>query len=545
LGEAINWGQWILGGSVMPIEWKAIAKAKMANLMPMAAAQVIRAVLSSGSEYEPWLHRDLLLAGWCLTEAPPELKTVAPDLVGEILDRLVAIAGDNRFQCGRHVRQQVKQILCGLDAATFGMEVLDRLKALGSAIPPSDLNEHQIRLGERESGSAALSRLLLDEGMLLDRLAAIAAWVKLSQEKMVTGNPLLTILETKDSPIRAEAIQALGELGDTSPEAVNALFAVFEGKPSSHMHDATQALIQLGQFEPSILDRLLKLAEHSNWRIRRYIANWSFEPQKVIPESIIKTLIGLSHDEHRIVRSSAASSLGNFVNDSPEITPQLLALTNDSEEDVQTYAIYALGKLNCAPPEVIEQLMRLSIDPNQRGCIAYVLGDIGNGNDSIISWLLKLVQDEDPHTTHAAIESLVRLNVATPNVVATILTVLDHDAIWLRSSAASALGQLGNTSPNTIRALTDRLHQNDATFTRCAAEALIQLGHGSMAIAAEIVAFLDHESFSWRERYADELGPIGKQSEEIPYLLKQWLEKHPENEAVRDAIDALWSIVVE
>jgi hypothetical protein len=212
----------------MPIEWMAIAKAKMTDCSALDAAQAIRDLLSAGSEYEPWLHRDLLLAGWCLTQAPICVKEVDARLVNEILDRLVAITGDNRFQCGRHVREQVKEILWRLDAATFGMILLDRLKALGDAIRQSDLSEYQIRLGEPESGFESLLRLLLDEGMVLDRLGAINAWVRLKKIDAVSGNPLLTLLQEEKSPVRQEIIQALGELDDPSPEVVNALFDVFE-----------------------------------------------------------------------------------------------------------------------------------------------------------------------------------------------------------------------------------------------------------------------------------------------------------------------------
>jgi HEAT repeat protein len=562
----------------MPIEWVAIAKAKMTDCTALDAAQAIWALLASGSEYEPWLHRDLLLAGWCLTQAPIGVKEVDARLVHEILDRLVAIAGDNRFQCGRHVQQQVKEILCRLDTDTFGMMVLDRLKALGDAVSRSHHIEYQIRLGEIASGSASLLQLLLNEGMLSDRLAAIDLWVRLKKIDAVSGNPLLTLLQDEKSPMRQDVIQALGELDDPAPEVVNALFAVFEqyisfdprryademmmqdvsNAPTEFLRQAmaavrekdplpdlgyvTWALIKLSQINPTILDKLIDLARHPDWRIRKYIADWSGDAPQIASSQLIQALIDLADDENSIVRSCAVSSLRYFINDSPLIAPKLLALIGDNDKDVRSAAIYALAKLNHRSIDVIDRLLLLAQDTDWevRDCAAMVLGEIGQNDSRVTDQLLVLMQDSEHDVACTTIEALAELKDDSPQVIAALIERLDHSQNWQCTLAASALGEIGCSTPEVIEALKSKLHTNGAT-----ASALIKLGYSSLEVATEVIDFLEHESFSWRERYADELGPIGKQSEEIPYLLNQWLAQHPDGEAVRDAIDALWSIVVE
>jgi hypothetical protein len=94
----------------MAIDFLTIAKIKMAERSPTEAAQLIRAVLIADSEYEQWLHRDLLLAGWCLTQAPAGLKEVDSALVDGVLDRLVAIEINDWVYVPSEVIQQLELI---------------------------------------------------------------------------------------------------------------------------------------------------------------------------------------------------------------------------------------------------------------------------------------------------------------------------------------------------------------------------------------------------------------------------------------------------
>lgn len=318
--------------------------------------------------------------------------------------------------------------------------------------------------------------------------------------------------------------------------------AIHKEDPFPDLGYVTWTLIKLGQINPKILDRLIDLATHPDWKIRRYIADWSGDAPQIASPQIIQALIDLADDENSIVRSCAVSSLRYFVNDSPLIVPKLLALIEDNDKDVRSAAIYGLGKLTHPSVEVIDRLLLLAQDTDWeiRDCAARVLGEIGQNDPRVTDRLLVLMQDSEHDVVCTTIEALAELKDDSPRVIAALIERLDHPQNWQCTLAAWALGTIGYATPEVIEALKSRLHTNGA-----ADEALIKLGYSSIEVATEIIGFLEHESFSWRERYADELGPIGKQSEEIPYLLNQWLEQHPENEAVQDAIDALWSIVVE
>lgn len=64
-------------------------------------------------------YRDLLFAGWCLTEDPPELTVVAQEWVGGILDRLVDLEVEDFDRIGWKIRYEVQKILHCLEETTL------------------------------------------------------------------------------------------------------------------------------------------------------------------------------------------------------------------------------------------------------------------------------------------------------------------------------------------------------------------------------------------------------------------------------------------
>jgi HEAT repeat protein len=533
----------------MPIDFLAIAKVKMAGRSPIEAAQAIRLVLATGSDYEQWLHRDLLLAGWCLTQAPAGLREVDAGLVDEVRDRLVALITKNPLWIGRSIRLQAKEILLNLHADIFGQAVLERLSAVENPIDLCDLIEYQIMLGDAEYGLTSLYQVLEGaQGCFSDRLAAIKLLLKLTNEQAIVSKTIAAqkIIPLIHSKCPDEFIEALGELGDTSPETIDLLFATFERKPSSQMKVATEALIKSGQFNLEILHRLLKLAKHRNWRIRRCVAGWNHESGHIVTPELVQTLIDLTQDEQPIIRYSATASLGSLIHEVPEVVPILLKLTHDTNDDVCRYAIHSLVKLEKTPLEVIDRLMLLATDSDseKRSDVAIALGNIKSDDARVLSQLLTFMKDDDSHTVNFTIHSLTKLKLRTPKVISLLLDLLDHDQVWLRSTAAGALGELEVSTPEVIEALKVRLYQNDAVFCRVATETLIRLGDFSIEVMDGFLTFLDHESFSYREVFVEDFAGLGQQSHELKEAIVNWLENHPERDATRDAIDLLWSILV-
>jgi hypothetical protein len=90
--------------------WREVLLLLVSKLKGKKAQKAIQTVLNAGSEYEQWLHRDLLFAGWCLTEDPPELSIVAQDLVGEVLDRLVVLEVGDSERIGDNIKERCENV---------------------------------------------------------------------------------------------------------------------------------------------------------------------------------------------------------------------------------------------------------------------------------------------------------------------------------------------------------------------------------------------------------------------------------------------------
>jgi predicted NACHT family NTPase len=109
--------------------WREVLLLLVSKLEGLQAQEAIQTVLDANSEYEQWLHRDLLFAGWCLTEDPPELTMEAEDWVGEILDRLVGLEVESSDQIGIRIKSEVGNILSCFCETTVEQDVLIKLES--------------------------------------------------------------------------------------------------------------------------------------------------------------------------------------------------------------------------------------------------------------------------------------------------------------------------------------------------------------------------------------------------------------------------------
>jgi hypothetical protein len=76
-------------------------------------------------------------------------------------------------------------------------------------------------------------------------------------------------------------------------------------------------------------------------------------------------------------------------------------------------------------------------------------------------------------------------------------------------------------------------------------EALDELGNASPEVLSCLLSLLGKETSYVRYRVVSVLSHLAKTSDTICPEVVQWLEQNPNNHGVGDAIDCLWSIVVE
>ncbi len=438
--------------------WREVLLLLVSKLKGKKAQKAIQTVLDAGSEYEQWLHRDLLFAGWCLTEDPSRLMAVAPEFVGEILDRLVGLEVEKSDLVGGKIRGEVEKILHCFGETTVERIVLEKLQAQGDRIDRFRLLGFQVALGQEIEATDILCSLLIDE----------------------------------DYNVRSSAASALGEIGNATPAVVSGLLSLlFDDDYSSVRFSAASSLVKLGNATPAVVSGLLSLLNGNIWGL----AGLSSEVGKIsnaIP-ALMSELISLLVDKDYNVRFSAALALGEIENATPAVISGLLSLLVDEHSYVRRSAASSLVKLGNTTPAVVRVLISLLVDQgfSEQLYVASVLGQIGNASPIVVNNLLVLLVNKNSDIRLIAASSLVQLGSVTPAVVNELLSLMIDKDSQVRSGAASALGRSGNATPAVVSGLFSLLGDKYWLVSSSATEALGKLAKISDAIYPEVLKWLE------------------------------------------------------
>jgi HEAT repeat protein len=412
--------------------WREVLLLLVSKLKGKKAQKAIQAVLDARSEYEQWLHRDLLFAGWCLTEDPSELTVVAADWVGGILDRLVGLEVGDSDQIGGKIKSEAAKILHCFGETTLEQDVWAKLQSQGDRIDRFRLLEFQAYLGQEKE---AVSKLL-------------------------------SLLEDRDFRIRDYAAQALGKLRNGSSEVVNGLLSLMDDEEWCVAIDAALALGQLGNSSLDIVSILLSLLkDNPEWDVCSGIADALSQLGNSSPE-VVNGLLSLLGCERAHVRASAAAALGYLGNGSPEVVSSLLSMLDyefeyaeDEDWGVYVNAAAALVRLGNGSPEVVSSLLSmLGYEDSSyvRSGAAAALAQLGNGSPEVMRGLLFLLEDKESIVRGSAAVTLVKLGNDSPEVVNVLISSLGD----VRSHIADASAQLARTSATILPKVVQWLEQN-------------------------------------------------------------------------------------
>ncbi|NMG10996.1 NACHT domain-containing protein, partial [Brasilonema sp. UFV-L1] len=207
--------------------WREVLLLLVAQQKPKQAAKTIRAILDQHSEYEKWLHRDLLFAGSCLAENPRDLKVADDELPQQILQALLELEASDSPQVSSKIRSRVFQTLCSLNETAFETQALQLLKDKAEHIDKVRLQKYRTALGEKEAAIDTLVTLLKDESSSV-RSSAADALGKLGNSSDIVVQGLLALLKDESSSVRSSAADALGKLGNSSDFVVQGLLALLK-----------------------------------------------------------------------------------------------------------------------------------------------------------------------------------------------------------------------------------------------------------------------------------------------------------------------------
>ncbi len=386
--------------------WREVLLLLIAQQKPKNAAKAIRAVLTNNSNYEQWLHRDLLFAGNCLGEDPKNLQSADSGLFEEILERLVELEVSSNERVGEKIREQVFKIICSLYETDFQAQALEMLKERTDLIDETRLLKYRSELGEKDQViTTLLARLNDDESYVRRRVAYTLGELGNSSDVV---NALLAKLEDPDAHVRGMAALALGNSDNSSETVFSSLLVKLQDDDSFVRSVATIGLLSLGNISDALSALLVQ-----------------FQDQ----------------DYH--VPGLPNKALGNLGNSSETLLNALLAELQDHDSPLRRVAATVLGHLGNSSETVINALLgRLQDDDSaMRRRAAKALGNLGNSSETVVNALIAKLQDNDSLVRWKAAEALGNLGKTSNHILPTVIEWIEQhqnsdylgsgiDALW-------------------------------------------------------------------------------------------------------------------
>ncbi|CAD5968990.1 HEAT repeat domain-containing protein [Planktothrix agardhii] len=521
--------------------WREVLLLLVAQQQKKSAAKAIQVILDNQSEYEQWLHRDLLFAGSCLAENPKGLNVADSGLVEDILERLVSLEISDKTS--DKLKEQLFKVFCSLYETDFAPQCLALLKAQVNQINSDRLLTYRVELGEKKTVIEELIQQLSDSDDWVRRYAAEALG-KLGNASETVIEALLKALSDSDDEVRRNAASALGKLGNGSEIIIESLLNALSDSDDEVRRNAASALGKLGNGSEIIIESLLNALSDSDDSVRGNAARALGNLGKG-SEIIIESLLNALSDSDDSVRRNAARALGNLGKGSEIIIESLLKALSDSDDSVRSNAALALGNLGKGSEIIIEALLNALSDSNVlvRSCAVLSLGRLGNASETVIDALLKAFSDSNYLVRYYAAGALGKLGNALEIVIEVLLKACSHTNVLVRLYAAGALSDLGNDSETVIEALLNALSDSKDGVRWNAAEALGNLGKGSETVIEALLNALSDSENLVRWNAAEALGKLGKQSPKVKPLVVEWIQQHEDSDFVGSGIDVLWDLV--
>ncbi|NEO09105.1 HEAT repeat domain-containing protein [Moorena sp. SIO3I8] len=430
--------------------WQDVLLLLIAQLKPKKAAKAIQEILNHDSQYESWLHRDLLFAATCISENPQPLKIADNSLLQEILAALVTLAASDSRRVGYQIHQQVFQTLSDLNQTEIKLDLLQLLKDRANSQKDTQSQESQVELGQNQLGQNQLGqnptflktflaglednnntvRHQASEILTSDRLTSD------SLNKLDSPDYYLTTLHHTSLPknIQNLSLSAIVRLDNTSESLVNTLLSWLKDDDATVRSEAALALGELAQVSEPVVNSLLMRLNDKNSRVR-YSSIWALGKLKQRGKTVVSALLTRLNDQNSRVRCLSASVLGKLEQRSETVVSALITSLKDKDSDLRCAATTALGQLGN--------------------------GQFGNLSETVISALLPQLEDEDSDVRCAAINALSQLGNSSQVVITALLGCLKDEESGVRASAAETLAELGKPSSYVSSALAQwiELHQ--------------------------------------------------------------------------------------
>lgn len=429
--------------------WNEVIFLLVAKLKQKDVIQAMQAILEHNSEYERWLHRDLLFAGRCLTENLKQWKQGVENigLVKNLLNQIVKLKTTNDFPIPSEARKNISDILLNLSGTIFENKLLRILNQYASKNNQKVGLIYRLVLGEHEEAVDDVLQLLKTEHTYKQAIEMIKNALKYS-------NISDFLIQNFSSNFHGEIgiSEALNMLGYCDDYVDYVLYVDSYDKCCDNMayEEFQKREMEEAQSIYSEIDVLLsKLENNSNC------------------EAVINELINWLGYEDYGVNKYVAKELGKFSDVYSEIEIKLLEEFKGKSSDEYFHVVLALGYLRKPSENVITILTSLLHNDENifvRANAAKALSQLNIYHDVVMSELLKSLKD-------VSLFDSSRPYIFPGNPY--------KEALYFNSEVFKALVQLSKTSDIVAPTLAQWIEENqDKEDIKCAVDALWEIVEG-------------------------------------------------------------------
>ncbi len=436
-------------------------------------------------------HRQIRGAAlWALSTIDPR-PDITPEIANGLIDGFEAEHQDK--QRTERLNHRPPQEVTALVEELTSNELASRVSAANG------LRE----LGPQARDAApALATMLSDTDERASR-AAVEALVRIGS----AGVPFLVeALDDRRKPVRLQAINGLGQLGERANVAVAALVNVVEDDEEELQKRALQVLSHM-EGDPAItVPAARKALDDPKLRLTamRLLGNIAsgaataplFGTGGSTAAVAVPDLVPLVNHPDPDVQREAIRTLGQIGPRASDAAPDLIRAFHRGDTGVRSAALHALARMKLKSAEAAGVIVSALDDPEDRirADAASALNQLRADVDAAIPALTRGLHDPHERTRQSAVWALGSMGAKASAAGPALIDVLRNDHQRVRAAAASALGRLGEQADFAIPPLMEALNDPYPGVRRAAAGALARLKALSALPVLRQVAGADYDA---------------------------------------------------
>jgi HEAT repeat protein/S1-C subfamily serine protease/DNA-directed RNA polymerase subunit RPC12/RpoP len=348
---------------------------------------------------------------------------------------------------------------------------------------------------------------------------------------------LIRNLESKDSKLRGNAAQALGNAGSDARMAIQPLLAMLKNEHDDLTVRLTlQALKKIGTPDSSDLNALKEALNDSRPEVRGYAAG-AIGLLGVDGQSAAPDLLRLAHAPEAIVRQNALRSLGKI---GPQYKDKVMPLVaeglKDPDRDVRVAAgeaIASMGSFTRDDIPVLTDILKHQ-DAQVKAFAATALGKMGSTARKAMPDLADAFKDSTDKTVRrAVVEALANIGKSAQTTVPIYIEALHESDRDLRKAALEAVGKLGADAEGAGAAVGELLSDPDAGTRKIAVRTLKKLGPAAKKAVSALADALKDEDEEFVMECVAALGAIGPDAKTAVTYMIRLFENRNRNESGR------------